>query len=81
MSTATLTSKGQITLPKSIRNLFKLQPGHKLEFVITGAGEVCLKPRRLGLDDLYGMAATLKKASLEDMNQSIANYHRKKRAK
>ncbi len=34
MSTATLTSKGQTTIPKEIRDYLDLQPGDRIEFTV-----------------------------------------------
>ena len=41
MST-TVTTKGQVTIPKKIRDAFKLLPGSAVEFVVNRAGEVVL---------------------------------------
>ena len=38
MSTATLTSKGQITLPVEVRRALNLTPGDKIDFVATEDG-------------------------------------------
>ena len=47
MST-TLTIKGQITIPKQIRDALDLQPGCKLNFTYNDAGEVLLQKEELG---------------------------------
>ncbi len=47
MST-TLTIKGQITIPKQIRDALDLQPGCKLNFTFNDAGEVLLQKEKLG---------------------------------
>jgi antitoxin PrlF len=45
MST-TLTSKGQVTIPKRIRDELQLLPGMSVEFSVNAAGEVVLhRPR------------------------------------
>lgn len=44
MSTSTLTSKGQITIPKDVRKRLNLQPGDRLEFVIDEDGRVLVLP-------------------------------------
>lgn len=44
MPTATVTSKGQITLPKSIREHLHVDQGDQVEFVIGPAGDVELRP-------------------------------------
>ena len=47
MST-TLTIKGQITIPKQIRDALDLQPGSKLNFTFNDAGEVLLQKEEQG---------------------------------
>mgnify|MGYP000123685602 FL=1 len=41
MST-TLTSKGQVTIPKQIRTALNLEPGCAVEFAVNRAGEVVI---------------------------------------
>jgi antitoxin PrlF len=38
MSTATLTSKGQITIPVEVRNDLKVDAGDRVEFVLISPG-------------------------------------------
>ena len=40
----TLTSKGQATIPKHIRDSFGLKPGSKLIFAVNNQGELVLRP-------------------------------------
>lgn len=42
----TLTSKGQVTIPKRIRDAMQLVPGAPVEFSVNAAGEVVLHPAR-----------------------------------
>lgn len=43
---STLTSKGQVTIPKRIRDELKLLPGAPVQFSVNAAGEVVLhRPR------------------------------------
>ncbi|KPF48832.1 AbrB family transcriptional regulator [beta proteobacterium AAP51] len=42
----TLTSKGQVTIPKRIRDAMQLAPGTQVEFSVNAAGEVVLHPAR-----------------------------------
>ena len=55
MATATLTSKGQITLPKEVREHFHLSEGDRLEFVIRSDGEVQVRPVTGSYRALAGM--------------------------
>jgi AbrB family looped-hinge helix DNA binding protein len=48
MSTSTLTSKGQTTIPKDVRKRLNLHPGDRLEFVIDDDGCVLGATNRLG---------------------------------
>ncbi|MDR0415831.1 MAG: AbrB/MazE/SpoVT family DNA-binding domain-containing protein [Propionibacteriaceae bacterium] len=56
MTVATMTSKGQVTVPAEVRRRCGLAPGAKMDFIVMGPGriEVVLWPK---LGDLYGVAA------------------------
>jgi AbrB family looped-hinge helix DNA binding protein len=41
--TTTLTSKGQVTIPKKVREALHLQPGSAVEFAVNASGEVVLR--------------------------------------
>ncbi len=73
MSTATLTSKGQMTLPKDVRDDLDLKPGDRVEFVKEN-GRYVLKPRTKRLEDFAGMLHKpgMKAISTEEMNEGIA---------
>lgn len=55
MSTATLTSKGQTTIPKNIRDGLSLKAGDKLDFHMLSNGSASLRVRRGNLDDFIGI--------------------------
>lgn len=42
----TLTSKGQVTIPKRIRDAMRLLPGAAVEFRVNAAGELVIQPPR-----------------------------------
>ena len=56
MATATLTSKGQITIPKTVRDALHLHEGDKVDFMLTEDGEALLKPvnREVTVDEIFG---------------------------
>lgn len=54
MPTATLTSKGQITLPKEVREQLRLAEGDRLEFLIDESGEVRIRPLTGSVRELFG---------------------------
>ena len=55
MTVATLTSKGQTTIPKQVREHLKLNPGDKLDFVIESEGRVVIRPAKLDVRELKGL--------------------------
>jgi antitoxin PrlF len=72
MTIATMTSKGQITIPAATRSKLRLAPGSKVDFVENASGEIVLKPvvgdvRRLRGIIKYDGAPV----SVEEMNRAI----------
>ena len=74
MTVATLTSKGQTTIPKQVREYLKLNPGDKLDFVIESEGRVVIRPAKLDVRELKGLLKRRdgKVLSIEEMNAAIA---------
>ena len=73
MSIATITSKGQVTIPKDVREYLQLFTGDKIDIVVTQAGEAIIRPVSKKVDDLF---CKLKKkpqkvVSVEEMNLAI----------
>lgn len=81
MSEAKVTSKGQITLPKNIREHLDVKEGDKVEFIMTKTGQVLVTAKTVSLDEIYGMAKQKKKASIEDMDKAIAKAVKKRNRK
>ena len=73
MPIATLTSKGQVTLPMAVRTALSLGAGNQVDFVRQGASFV-LMPVRSDVTTLKGrFAGRVKKpVSIEAMDQAIA---------
>lgn len=82
MATATLTSKGQTTIPKEVRDHLHVSPGDKLDFLIDEEGRVVLRPATLDVRQLKGMLKRkrVKPVSLDEMERAIAEGAARKRA-
>jgi AbrB family looped-hinge helix DNA binding protein len=52
MSVATITSKGQTTIPKDVRDRLNLKPGDRLDFIFDSDGSLRIVALNVGLDDL-----------------------------
>lgn len=74
MSLSTITSKGQITIPKDIREKLMLGTGDKIEFVLTSDREALIRPVSKKVDELFGKLHKpgMKAVSIEAMNEAIA---------
>lgn len=53
---ATVTSKGQVTLPKELRKRLGVQRGSRIRFSIPVSGVVNVEPVLYDLEDLWKMA-------------------------
>lgn len=75
MASTTVTRKGQVTIPKIIRDYLKLDTGSKVEFVIDENGQVKIIPLNVAVESLSGILHRpgMKTASLEDMEAAIYN--------
>ncbi|MCZ7562130.1 MAG: AbrB/MazE/SpoVT family DNA-binding domain-containing protein [Burkholderiaceae bacterium] len=73
MSTATLTSKGQVTIPVDVRNDMKVDAGDRLEFIQIAAGRYEVVAVTRSLRELKGMfGKPAKSVSIDEMNKAIA---------
>ncbi len=71
MATATVTSKGQITIPASVRASLHLQAGDRIEFVQTAKGKFEVVAASNDVTQLKGIIKTNKKVSLDEMKIAI----------
>lgn len=70
---ATVTSKGQVTLPAEVRKRLRLGPGSKLEFIVIDDERLEAIPVVETLVSLKGMVPRPKKTlSLAEMDQAMA---------
>jgi len=80
MAKATLTSKGQLVIPKAIREHLGLRPGDKLDFVVQDDGDVLIRPATEDVRRLKGMLHRPggKPVSVAAMKQAIRKRGRKR---
>jgi antitoxin PrlF len=74
MAAATLTSKGQITIPVQVRTALGVDAGDRIEFVEIEKGQFAIVPANRSVRELKGMLRVKRKrpVSIEEMNRAIA---------
>ncbi|MGA2217438.1 MAG: AbrB/MazE/SpoVT family DNA-binding domain-containing protein [Terracidiphilus sp.] len=73
MTTAAITSKGQITIPVEVRKKLGLKTGDRVGFIENENGEYILKPKTGSIMALKGIVKwTGKPVTIEEMNETIA---------
>jgi len=73
MTTATLTSKGQITIPADVRRSLNVQTGDRVEFVQVEPGRFELVAATRSVRELKGLFGKPDRAvSIDEMNRAIA---------
>jgi AbrB family looped-hinge helix DNA binding protein len=79
MAIARLTSKGQVTIPKSVRDALSLHTGDKLEFVVRQSGDALIRPITRNVDDVFGKLHKpgRKPVSVEEMDSAIRQRTRR----
>lgn len=72
MPASTITSKGQITVPKEIRDHLGVDAGDRLSFHVGPAGEVVVEPETVDLRSLRAMLKRRgRRVSLADMDAAV----------
>lgn len=75
MTTSTISSKGQTTIPMEIQRRLDVKAGDKLQYFLEADGRVSLIPKSLSLKDLSGVLPPPKAVvSVEEMNRAIAGH-------
>jgi len=74
MAVATVTSKGQVTIPSQVRRELGLKPGSQIDFVLTDHGSYEIIPSVASIRELKGVVPSPKTpVTLEDMDAAIAD--------
>lgn len=72
MTTSTMTTKGQVTIPLDVRRRLGLNAGDRVEFVEGADGTFAIKP---AIDDVRSLKGLLRKpskpVSIEDMKAAV----------
>ena len=72
MTTAVLSSKGQVTIPKEVRERLNVDAGDRVEFVETDRGVFTLIAATRDVKALKGLIPKpAQSVSIEDMNRAI----------
>ena len=74
MSAATVTSKGQITIPADVRRALRVSSGDRIEFVEIEPGRFEIVAATGSVRELKGMFGPSERSvSVDDMNEAIAS--------
>jgi len=73
MATATVTSKGQITIPKEVRDTLLINAGDRLEFILIDKKEALIRPVSKKVDEVFGrlFEKRRKTVTVDQMNEAI----------
>jgi AbrB family looped-hinge helix DNA binding protein len=75
MSTATMTSKGQITIPIKIRKALGLKPGVRIDFYEVEDGEYAFRPKTGSIMEMKGCVPKPDHPiSIEEMNLAVLRH-------
>ena len=84
---ATVTAKGQVTVPKDIRDRLKIEAGSQLDFKLTEDGSIVVRPLKRSALSIVGLLKRPAQSAktVEEMNQAVideaAERHRPGRLK
>jgi len=80
---ATLTSKGQITLPKEIRDQLQLDAGATLDFQVLPDNTILARPVKPDARRIRGLLKSphAKALTVEEMDEGIAEHVREQHGK
>jgi AbrB family looped-hinge helix DNA binding protein len=80
MSIATITSKGQVTLPKEMRRKLHLEAGEKIDFrVDEETGVATVVPINKRVEDVFGSMSRKKgkRVSVQEMDEAVKDKFRR----
>lgn len=80
MPSATITSKGQVTIPKKIREQLQLKAGDTIDFEIDSHNTIRIAAKKRHHSDVAGILYRegQNPLSIEEMNEGIVEYLKEK---
>lgn len=73
MPSSKLSTKGQLVVPKEVRDYLKVRPGDRIDFVVREDGQVLMRPAVLDVRELRGLLRREGRpaVSIEEMNRAV----------
>ena len=78
MITSTISSKGQVTIPKKIREFLKLETFDKIVFIPLEEGKVIITNKHSPVSELFGMLKHRKPKKPVSVEEMEAAIHKKR---
>ena len=81
MVTATITSKGQITIPRAVRDSLRLRCGDRVELLLQDGAAAILKPIAKSVNEVFGKLYKPDgpKRTVPEMNQAVSRRMRNRK--
>lgn len=78
MPQSQLSTKGQLVVPKEVRDFLRLRPGDRIDFVVRDSGEVVIRPAVVDVLELRGLLHRPGRApvSLDEMKRAVRDRTR-----
>jgi len=78
MSQTTLTSKGQVTIPKAVREQLDLKAGDRIDFIVNDAGEAVIRRVSRCTREIRGLLAHRAHSpiTVEQMDEAVRQRFR-----
>lgn len=83
MALATVTSKGQVTIPSEVRIKLGLQAGDRLDFRVNDDGSIAVTPVGRKVADVFGILSGHSQATavdVEEMDRRLIDGFRRDRS-
>jgi len=73
---AKLSSKGQLVVPKEVREFLRVREGDRIDFVVRDDGQVVIRPAVLDVRALRGLLARKNGSTVSIDEMNVAVRHR-----